>query len=318
MPRPTHLPIRSLLLACCLAAAYPASAQVAGSTSTSTGTTATTTTTTTTTTAVGTSATTEAKLSTEFADFLGGQEQAKTVISGLRQGSAFELTTASTTTGTPGTPTATTGTTTTTTTIDPPTGTMGYGNIRIALRLAQAELGKLGITQPTPEELSAILVGGDLNGTQANGILTLRADGMGWGQIAKEYGFSVGQLMGNGAGLTKQTATTAPQSKGGTASTTSTARANGYIPSSPSKSTTSVRANGYIPSGKGGTAVTAAGGSVGGTAQGLAKGHANKPAAVHGGAASGAVSAGGSALAASGATNAGGGNALAPGQVKKN
>ena len=324
MKHPDHLPMRSLLLACCLAAAYPAAH--AEETSTTTTTTAATSTSTTTT-AVGTSVNTEAKLTAEFAGFLGGEAQAQSVVTGLRQGTAFDLVTETTTTDSAGKVT----TTSTITTIDPPTDTMGYGNVRITLRLAEAQLSQMGITDPTAAELSAVLLGGDLNGTQVDGILTLRADGMGWGQIAKEYGMTVGQLMGKGAVKPTPTATTASQAKttgkaGAVSSSTpqsgqgSQARSNGYIPgSSKSASATQARANGYIPSGSGkssGTIVTAAGGSMGGSAQGVGKGQANKITSSTQGA--GAVSAGGQQVSMSGVSNAGGSSATAPGQAKKN
>jgi hypothetical protein len=283
--------MRSTLLACCLAAALTA-AHASG-----TGATTTTTTsgTSTTTTAVGTSATTEARLSSEFAGFLGGEAQAGTVVSGLRQGTTFSLESGSGGSGT--------------TTIDPPTGTMGYGNVRIALRLAQAELGQFGITQPTSAELSAVLLGGEINGTQVDGILSLRAEGMGWGQIARQYGTTVGQLMGQGAGLNRQAPTAATSSRThlpGKASGTSASQA---------------RANGYIPSG-GGSAhgsgmVTASGDSVGGAAYGAGKGPANRSAGRSQDA--GVVSAGGQHASLSGVGNAGGGSrAQAPGQARNN
>jgi hypothetical protein len=294
-----HPTVRSTLLACCLAAAFSAAQAEETGTTTTSGTPSATTATTTST-AVGTSTTTEAKLSAEFADFLGGSEQAGAVVSGLRQGTAFSLDAAAPTPGTTGT---------TSTAIDPPTGTMGYGNVRITLRLAQAELNKLGITQPTPSELSAVLLGGDINGTPIDGILTQRADGMGWGQIAQQYGMSVGQLMGKGAGLTKTATTTAaPQTK-------TSAKAGGYISSSPAKASSSAaHANGYIPSGKshGAGIVTATGGSVGVAETESSKGQGNKPAA----SGANAVSAGSQHLA--GVSNAGGSKAMAPGLAKKN
>jgi hypothetical protein len=316
MKRPRHLKMRSLLLACCLAAAYPA-AQAEETSATTSATETTDTSTASTTTTVGTSSNTEAKLTAEFADFLGGEAQAQSVVSGLRQGTAFDLVTETTTTDSSGKET----TTTTTTTIDPPTDTMGYGNVRITLRLAEAQLSQMGITDPTAEELSAVLLGGEINGTQVNGILTLRADGMGWGQIAQEYGMTVGQIMGKGTGLTKQTATptTASQAKAtgkagsiSSATTksgqTSQARSNGYIPSSSkSASASQTHSNGYIPSGSGksnGAVVTAAGASLGGSGNGVGKGLAPKSTASSQG--SGTVSAGGSS------------NAMAPGQTKKN
>lgn len=334
--------LRSTLLALCLAAAFPAAHATESATATTSGTTSTTTTpstTTATSTAIGTSSTTEAKLSAEFADFLGGEEQASAVVSGLRQGTAFSLdapadTQTRTTSGTTTTTNTTTSTTTdTTAAIDPPTGTMGYGNVRITLRLAQAQLSKLGITQPTTEELSAVLLGGDINGTQVDGILTMRADGMGWGQIAREYGMTVGQLMGKGTGLTKQTSTattTASKTTGKAAATsggsnpsgkTTQARSNGYIPSgSGAASASSGRANGYIPSGgksHGAGIVTAGGSSMGAAAQGngKAQGQSHKITASTQGA--GVVSAAGQHVSMAGGSNAGG-KGMAPGQAKKN
>lgn len=293
--------LHSLLLACCMAAACPAAHAEETATTT---TTTTTTSASTSTTAVGTSSTTEGKLSAEFANFLGGEQQASAVVSGLRQGTAFTLDAASTGTATG---TGTTATTTTSTTIDPPTGTMGYGNVRITLRLAQAELNQMGITQPTSEQLSAVLLGGEINGTQVNGILTMRADGMGWGQIAKQYGMTVGQIMGKGIGLTKTTANAAAVSGSATRSAhASPAHANGYIPDSPTY-TSHAHSNGYIPSGKSGDAgiVTASGSSLAGSASGTGTGQAHK--------------AGGQQISMAGASNAGGNaSATAPGQARKN
>src|SRR6266705_1974358 len=73
----------------------------------------------------------------------------------------------------------------------PPTNKMGNGNVNIALALAEAELKKQGITNPTPAQLKAALVG---NG-KTTGILTLRAKGEGWGQIAQSLGFKLGDVM---------------------------------------------------------------------------------------------------------------------------
>ncbi len=293
MKHPKQPRMHSMLLACCLAAAFPGvqaqETSAAGETTT-----------------VGISATTEAKLAAEFADFLGGEEQAGAVVSGLRQGTAFDLVTETTTTD-PATNQTTT--TTTTSTIDPPTGTMGYGNVRIALRLAQSELNQLGITEPTPEQLSAVLLGGEINGTQVNGILAMRAEGMGWGQIAQQYGMTVGQIMGKGAGLATQTATGAQSKTGGT-------RTSGTASSAKSSSASQVRSNGYIPSGKpaGTGIVTGMGGSVNGTGNGGGKGQTIKASAQG----KSVLSAGGQHAATTGASNAGGGaSATAPGQVKK-
>jgi hypothetical protein len=245
---------------------------------------------------IGTSENAESKLSSEFAGFLGGTEQAHVVVDGLRQSTAFTYTQ-------PDTPDAV---------IDPPTGTMGYGNVRIALRLAQAELNELGIAQPTPDELAAILLGGEIDGAPVDGILALRADGMGWGQIAQHYGMTVGQLMGKGAGLTKQPSTL--PSTGGKTARGSTGKTT---------HSSQVRANGYIPSGNGKALgygiVSGTGESVSAIEPNGGKQPAHKPSAdTHG---NGTVSAagGGQHTALAGTSNAAGGpKALAPGLARKN
>jgi hypothetical protein len=90
--------------------------------------------------------------------------------------------------------------TSTDTTIQPLTGKMGYGNVKIALSLAEASLAKAGITDPTAAEIAAALNGGSLtlaDGTTIDlqGVLAARAAGQGWGQIANSMGFTLGDLM---------------------------------------------------------------------------------------------------------------------------
>jgi len=135
------------------------------------------------------------KLSADFSSFLGAD--AKAVVAGLRNGTPITLTTT--------TPGATPGSTptTTTTTITPPTGKMGFGNVFISLALAKQQLSQSGITQPTPAQLQAVLLGGTITsgtGTTATstnlaGILTLRSQNMGWGQIAQKLGFKLGSVV---------------------------------------------------------------------------------------------------------------------------
>lgn len=135
------------------------------------------------------------KLSTEFSSFLG--TDARAVVTGLRSGTPIILT-RTVPSSTPGAAPITT-----TTTINPPTGKMGFGNVFISLALAKQELSQLGITQPVPEQLQAALVGGTVttgNGTTATstnlpGILTLRSQNMGWGQIAHKLGFKLGSVV---------------------------------------------------------------------------------------------------------------------------
>lgn len=103
-----------------------------------------------------------------YSEFAGSDANAKSLVDGMREGKTVTLTDGKTTT-----------------TFTPPTGKMGNGNIKIALSLAEAELQKKGVTSPTPEQLKAEM-------TQ---ILQERADHKGWGVIAKERGFKVGELM---------------------------------------------------------------------------------------------------------------------------
>jgi hypothetical protein len=81
----------------------------------------------------------------------------------------------------------------------PPTGKLGYGNVDHALTLAEASLAKHGITDPTPAELATALMGGNVvtprSGTVAlDGVLRMRAEGKGWGQIAQSYGVKLGEV----------------------------------------------------------------------------------------------------------------------------
>ena len=201
--------------------------------------------------AIGSSVQTEGKLTQEFSEFLGGEEQAASVVDGLRQGTSFSLNSE---------PTDSTSTTNVdSSSIEPPTGTMGYGNVKMTLRLAETKLAEMGITQPTSEQLSAVLLGGDIDGQQVDGILAMRADGMGWGEIAHQYDMKVGQLMGKGK----------PTSFVDTSTTqTTTANRNGYIsPYSRNNNPGAFKhqSNGYIPSSKHGAGkgiITASGNTV--------------------------------------------------------
>lgn len=109
---------------------------------------------------------------------------------------------------------------TTTTTEALPTGKMGFGNVKISLALAQESLRQQNILQPTSEQLHTALVGGQMvpgdSTTMTNGILQMRAEGMGWGQIAQKYNVKLGQLMSG-----KQPASTTTSS---TTSTTTTSK----------------------------------------------------------------------------------------------
>lgn len=80
----------------------------------------------------------------------------------------------------------------------PPTGMMGYGNVNIAIELAQQQLVKAGLPNPTPAQIKASFMGGTVSTcagekTELQGILVLRAAREGWRRIASELGLSFGE-----------------------------------------------------------------------------------------------------------------------------
>jgi hypothetical protein len=105
---------------------------------------------------------------------------------------------------------------------------MGHGNVFISLALAKQQLNQLGISQPTPQQLQAALTGGEVTTgtgatattTQLQGILTMRSQGMGWGQIAQAQGTKLGPVI-SGLKNANQNITTTNASSTGTQSTSS-------------------------------------------------------------------------------------------------
>ena len=80
-----------------------------------------------------------------------------------------------------------------------PTKPMGWGSVSHALALAQLSLRQAGIENPTAPQLQAALDGGSIKTADGKtvtlpGVLQQRAEGMGWGQIAKTYGTNMGAL----------------------------------------------------------------------------------------------------------------------------
>jgi len=169
------------------------------------------------------------KISSDFSSFLGADSKA--VVTGLRNGTPIALTSTTTTPST--TPGAAPVTTTSTTMITPPTGHMGFGNVYISLALAKQQLSTMGITQPTPEQLNAALTGGTITQTTGTGataattttnlqgILTMRSQNMGWGQIAQKLGFKLGPVIASMKSGNQHLASTATTSS--TAGSTTTA-----------------------------------------------------------------------------------------------
>ena len=125
-----------------------------------------------------TSATTNAegaRLAASYSAFAGSPENARAMVDGLRSGSTITL--GPSLTG----PNATAPSAS----LSPATGKMGYGNVNIAISLAKTSLAKEGITSPTPAQLSAAL----------GGVLGQRSQGLGWGQIAKGMGVTLGSVV---------------------------------------------------------------------------------------------------------------------------
>jgi hypothetical protein len=167
------------------------------------------------------------KISGTFNSFLGSDSNA--VVTGLRNGTPITLTTT--------TPAATAGAApiVTTTVITPPTGQMGHGNVFTSLALAKQQLGQMGISQPTPEQLQAALTGGTITTgtgatattTQLQGVLTMRSQGMGWGQIAQQQGTKLGPVISGLKSTNKQVTTTNVSSTGSQSTSSSSAIVSG-------------------------------------------------------------------------------------------
>lgn len=161
------------------------------------------------------------RISSEFSSFAGSTANSDALVTGLRNGTAITLTT----TDAKGTSTATTFT--------PSTGKMGYGNVFISLALAKQQLASLGITQPTAQQLQAALAGGTITTSSGKtatltGVLQMRSQGMGWGQIANSLGFKLGPVISGikaantqvaAQSSVKATGATAVTAAGGNAST---------------------------------------------------------------------------------------------------
>ena len=155
---------------------------------------------------------------------------------------------------------------------------MGYGNIRIALSLAKSQLARQGITEPTPQQLQAALMGTSATtSTTQSGILQMRASGMGWGQIANSMGVKLGTVM-SGKSIASTGAVTAagarPSSSGLTTASgvqgkhSGTTTAEGAKGANGSKGITTGQGQGHVASG----AVNAAGGKAGGIGNAIGAG----------------------------------------------
>lgn len=124
-------------------------------------------------------------MATSFTTLAGSEDNAAALVAGLREGSAI---------------TFDDGVAETEDVTITPSGPMGYGNVFITLAVAQKSLTDAGITEPTLQDVKVALEGGDvlLSDTETltfAGVLKMRADGMGWGEIAKAGGFKLGPVI---------------------------------------------------------------------------------------------------------------------------
>lgn len=132
------------------------------------------------------------RVSTQFADIACSEANARALVEALHAGTSVTLT------GEDGQ-----------TVSFQPTGQLGYGEAYIAMALAAETLRQNGITGcATPEQWRSVLIGGPLavSGTTTTtatassssdfpGILVLRTQGQGWGQIAQTSNIQLGQVV---------------------------------------------------------------------------------------------------------------------------
>jgi len=119
------------------------------------------------------------RIDPRFAVFAGSRSNLESLAVGLRSGSQINLTGSGESA-----------------IVLPPTRPMGYGNVTRSLDLASRQLAAVGITEPTPREIGAALNGGSVSTANGEvtlqGVLQLRSEGMGWGQVAHAIGVHPG------------------------------------------------------------------------------------------------------------------------------
>ncbi len=131
------------------------------------------------------------KLASDFAVFAGSEANAASLVNGLWYGRLITLNAITTDNAATGTPSSGS------IAFMPPTRPMGWDNVRHTLMLAERGLAVQGIANPTPDQLQAALIGGSVINASSRttvlpGVLTLRSQGLGWGQIAHLLGVLMG------------------------------------------------------------------------------------------------------------------------------
>lgn len=127
----------------------------------------------------------------DYTGFAGSRANASNLVIGLRRGTPIALTAA------PGN-----GQDAAPISFTPPIRALGNSAVYISLALAKQQLANLGISQPTPEQIKAALIGGTVSSGGAvtrtatlPGVLTLRSQGMSWAAIAKSQGVRLGAVV---------------------------------------------------------------------------------------------------------------------------
>jgi hypothetical protein len=119
----------------------------------------------------------------EFAEFAGSADNAIALVEGLRSGGEIILT----------------GRDESVVRFAPATGPLGYGNVSLALSLAQTNLTLHGLFDPDAQEIAAAMAGGDVvvagESVTLPGVLNLRARGMLWSEVAQALGFPLGEAV---------------------------------------------------------------------------------------------------------------------------
>lgn len=128
----------------------------------------------------------QGRLVGQYAPLAGSAGNARSLVTGLNTGNQVTLTSSQS-----GVPPAS---------FSPATGKLGLGEVNTALALAKNALAQQGITNPTPAQLAAALNGGTVTNSQGKtvtmqGVLSARASGQGWGQIARSMGTTVGAVV---------------------------------------------------------------------------------------------------------------------------
>ncbi|MBF6023920.1 hypothetical protein [Lysobacter niastensis] len=137
----------------------------------------------------------KARLVDRYTELAGGPDASADLVGDLRTGGDFVIVEEVTTTTTNPDGTTTTVTTPVEHAIVNANGPMGWGEVNITLSLAQAMVDSGAAPDLQSALAGATITNADGTVTTMPGVLQLRADGGGWGQIAKQLGFNLGSLI---------------------------------------------------------------------------------------------------------------------------